>query len=70
MGRMKDQLLNEALDENDIDILGIAMVKAFNHGHEYDPVSGRAVEKTGYLYLKDGYVQGFLDGFAHKFGGE
>lgn len=70
MGRMKDQLLNEALDEDEINILSIAMVKSYAYMMEYDPVSGREVEKTGHVYLKDGYIQGFLDGFAFKFGGE
>ena len=70
MGRIKDQLLNEAEGEDGIDILGIAMVKSYAFIMEYDPVSGREVEKHGHLDLKDGYIQGFLDGFAFKFGGE
>lgn len=34
---------------------------------EYEPVSGREVERLGARFLKEGYIDGFLDGFAHKF---
>ena len=48
---------------------GIALVKAYTYIMDYDSNSGRAVEKTGSIYLKEGYVDGFLAGFAHKMGG-
>ena len=67
MGRIKDQLLNEAEGEDGIDILGIAMVKSYAFIMEYDPVSGREVEKHGYHFIRDGYIDGFLAGVAFKF---
>jgi hypothetical protein len=57
-------------DEPTTTILDIAMVKAWNFCMEYDPTSGREVERTGYVFLKEGYIEGFLAGFAHKFGGD
>ena len=48
-------------------IMDIAMTKAWNYSMDYDPVSGREVEKTGYLYLKEGYIEGFLAGVTHRF---
>ena len=50
-----------------ISLLDIAMVKAWNFGMEYDKVSGREVERLGFPYLKEGFIEGFLAGFAHKF---
>jgi hypothetical protein len=49
-------------------VLDIAMVKAWNFCMEYDKVSGREVERTGAVFLKEGYIEGFLAGFSHKFG--
>ena len=75
MGKLKDKLLDEALDKDPFgypdgfSLVQIAMTKAWNYAHEYDPVSGREVEKQGFHDLRDGYIAGFLDGFAHKFGG-
>ncbi|MEI6880717.1 MAG: hypothetical protein WCK82_05260 [Bacteroidota bacterium] len=57
------------VDQEYFTILNIAMTKAWNFGMEYDPYSGREVERTGFPYLKEGYIEGFLAGFAHKFGG-
>lgn len=51
-------------------VLDIAMVKSYAYVMEYDSVSGREVERLGHSYLKEGYISGFLDGFAHKFGGD
>ena len=48
-------------------LIDIAMVKAWNFCIEYDTNSGREVERTGAPYLKEGYIEGFLAGFAHKF---
>lgn len=58
------------LDEQKFSVLDIAMVKSYAFMRDYDPVSGKEVEKDGSLYLKEGYVAGFLDGFTHKFGGD
>ena len=61
--------MNEDLMEDKYSLLDIAMVKAHIFAMEYDPISGREVEKSGYHDLRDGYIEGFLAGFAHKFGG-
>ena len=58
MGEMK---------KRDIALLDIAMVKAWNFSMEYDTCSGREKERDGYPYLKEGYIEGFLAGFAYKF---
>ena len=57
------------MDDRDkqFNLTEIAMVKAWNYAMEYDPVSGREVERDGYYYLRDGYIDGFLAGVAHKF---
>ena len=47
--------------------MDVAVVKSYNYAHEYDPTSGREVEKIGYVYLREGYVEGFLAGFTHRF---
>jgi hypothetical protein len=51
-------------------ILNIAMVKSYMYSMEYDPTSGREVEKHGYHFLKQGYIDGFLDGFTHRLVGD
>ena len=48
-------------------LIDIAMVKAHIFAMEYDPISGREVEKAGYHFIRDGYIEGFLAGVAHKF---
>ena len=63
MGRMKEL----ATDPNKVSVLDIAMVKAHIFAMEYDPISGREVEKAGYHFIRDGYIEGFLAGVAHKF---
>lgn len=70
MGKLKATLEMEDDPKTTLNLVSIAMVKAWNYGHEYDPCSGREVEKQGFVYLKEGYIEGFLAGFAHKFGGE
>ena len=50
-------------------LLDIAISKAYIYSQEYDPCSGRVVDKDGHAYLKQGYVEGFLAGFAHRIGG-
>jgi hypothetical protein len=50
-------------------LIDIAITKAYNYSREYDPNSGHVEDKTGYLYLKQGFTDGFLAGFAHKMGG-
>ena len=56
-------------ENDDITLYSIASVKAYNYCMEYDKYSGREVEKLGSMYLKKGYMEGFMAGFAHKMGG-
>jgi hypothetical protein len=56
-------------ENDDITLYTIASVKAYNYCMEYDKYSGREVEKLGSMYLKEGYMAGFMAGFAHKMGG-
>ena len=65
---MNDPFFEEPSDtETDPTLIDIALVKSYVYCMEYDPNSGREVEKAGYHYLKEGYVDGFLAGFAHRF---
>ena len=50
-------------------LMDIAISKGYIYSQEYDPCSGRVVDKDGHAYLKQGYVEGFLAGFAHRIGG-
>jgi hypothetical protein len=54
---------------DDITLYTIASVKGYNYCMEYDKYSGREVEKVGSMYLKQGYVDGFLAGIAHRLTG-
>jgi len=56
-------------ENDDITLYKIASVKAYNYCDEYNPISGRTEQKKGYLLIKEGYIAGFLAGFAHKMGG-
>ena len=50
-------------------LYNIASRKAYNYCEEYNPYTGTTQQKQGYLLLKEGYIAGFLAGFAHKMGG-
>lgn len=50
-------------------LLDIAINRGYIYSQEYDPCSGRVVDKEGHAYLKQGYVEGFLAGFAYRMGG-
>ena len=54
---------------DDITLYTIASIKGNNYTMDYDPNSGREFEKTGARFLKEGYVAGFLAGFAHRLTG-
>jgi hypothetical protein len=47
----------------------IALVKSYSFTQEYNPISGQVEDKHGYSLLKEGYIAGFMAGFAHKMGG-
>jgi hypothetical protein len=55
---------------DDITLYTIARVKSYNYTLEYDPNSGSEVEKLGANFLAQGYVDGFIAGFAYKLTGE
>ena len=65
--------MNKAVKRQDMEkaitLYTIASVKAHDYAQEYDPTSGRVKDKHGYHYLKQGFSDGFLAGFAHKMGG-
>ena len=57
-------------EEEQANILGLAIVKAHAFAQEYDSNRGRIVDRTNYHALKEGYTAGFLAGFTHKFTGD
>ena len=65
MRPVKDLPTPEELRDN-MSLINIAMVKSYTYCEEYEPNSGRTQMKDGHLYLKQGYIDGFLDGFAHR----
>jgi hypothetical protein len=50
-------------------IYDIALVKSYTYCEEYNIATGRVEERGGARLLKQGYIDGFLAGFAHKMGG-
>ena len=59
----------KAKEEEYHTLYNIAKVKSYAYGEEYDPYSGSTEEKVGSKFLRKGYVDGFLAGFAHRMGG-
>jgi hypothetical protein len=55
--------------EKAITLYTVASIKAHDYAQEYDPNSGRVQDKEGYHFLKAGFMDGFIAGFAHKMGG-
>lgn len=51
-------------------LLNIALVKSYTYCEEYDTNSGQVKMKDGHRELKQGFVDGFLAGFAHRLGGD
>ncbi len=51
-------------------ITDIATVKSYAYCEEYNTNSGQTQMKDGYRYLKEGYIDGFLAGFAYKITGD
>lgn len=47
----------------------IALVKSYNYCEEYNKTTGRTEERYGARLLKEGYIDGFMAGFAYKFTG-
>jgi hypothetical protein len=48
-------------------IYDIAILKAHNYAHEYNPSTGKAIMKSNYGELKEAFKAGFLEGFSHRF---
>lgn len=60
----------EEIIEDGITLYNIASVKSYAYCEEYNPYTGTTEQKQGYLLLKEGYIAGFLAGFAHRMGGK
>lgn len=67
MGKLKATLEMEDDPSLKFSLVEIAMTKAWNYIQEYNPTNGRVEERLGGAYLREGYIEGFLAGFAHKF---
>ena len=78
MGKLQATLIQdpffEEISDTDYDeqvnLTGLAVVKAHAFAREYNPTTGRIDDRQGYLYLKEGYTEGFLAGFVYKITGD
>ena len=50
-------------------LMDVAIVRGHAYAQEYNKWTGTIEDKPNYHALKEGYVHGFLAGFAHKMGG-
>ena len=48
----------------------IALVKSYAYCDEYNTNTGKVEPKQGARFLKEGYIDGFLAGFAYKITGD
>ena len=66
--KTKEQAIAEkgAWADDGITLYTIAQVKSYNYCMEYDSCMGIDVERSGSYYLKLGYIDVFLAGFAHR----
>jgi len=53
-------------DEQATTLLDIAITKAHAYAQEYNTHTGRVEDKPNYHALKEGYMAGFLEGFAYR----
>jgi len=51
-------------------IYNIALVKSYAYCDEYNSSTGKVELKAVHWFLKDGFVDGFMAGFAYKLTGE
>lgn len=56
--------------EQELTLFTIAQVKSYAYCEEYNPYTGKTEPTQGASFLKQGYVDGFIAGFAHKLTGE
>lgn len=61
--------LIRGVEQEEVSLMDIAIVRGHAYAQEYNPSTGRVEDKPNYHALKEGYVHGFLAGFAHKMGG-
>lgn len=73
--RFEDDFFNEPSDDDPYEqdeayyrttITDIAITKAHAYAQEYNTHTGQVEDKPNYHALKEGYVAGFLEGFAHR----
>ena len=57
-------------DEEQANIMGLAVIKAHMFSQEYDSSTGRVKDRLNYHALKEGYTAGFLAGFEFRFTGD
>ena len=72
MGKLKQAMIDEMEDteEEGMNLMGLAIVKAHAFSQEYNPTNGRVEDKPNYHALKEGYTAGFLAGFSYKITGD
>ena len=77
--RFEDDFFNEPSDDEPYEeyfmdktrhanstLYDIASVKAHAYAQEYNTHTGRVEDKPNYHALREGYMAGFLEGFAHR----
>lgn len=67
---MTQEQIDHDQAEQALTLYTIASTKGYNYCQEYNSRSGQVENKEGHLYLKLGYVDGFLAGFAHRLTGD
>lgn len=61
--------LIRGIEQEEVSLMDIAIVRGHAYAQEYNPSTGRVEDKPNYHALKEGYVHGFLAGFAYRMGG-
>jgi hypothetical protein len=56
----------EEEEKVDISIIDIAITKGHSYAQGYNTYLGKIEDREGYMYLKQGFTDGFLAGFAHR----
>ena len=56
-------------EQVDVSLIDIAITKGHAYAEGYNTYIGKIEDREGYMYLKQGYTDGFLAGFAHRIGG-
>jgi len=65
----KEDNMSKALTKTEMTLYNIALVKSYAYCDEYNTATGRTEERNGARFLKEGYIDGFLAGVAHRMGG-